>query len=160
MFPLFHIVGRNADEVFGSVTATTYGSETWVGDGQIGYLMADDKFVSGRWHGGGDSWAFIPSDSGVMEILRPATDWVVLDGYWGERAELVFDANRKWQKALNEESDHNHCAICWQTLGQGGQPDGYRSEDATWICSRCYEFFVQSRSLNFIPQPNPQSGGL
>jgi hypothetical protein len=156
LFPSFHIIRLDANEVLGSVRATTYGSETWVGDGQIGYLMADDKFIFGRWHKRGDSWAFVPGDSGVIEILRPDTDWVVLDGYWGERAELVFDANRKLQKALYQESDHNHCSICWQTLGQGAQAEGYVSHDATWICSRCYELFVQKHSLEFIPRPNPQ----
>jgi len=155
MFPRFHIIRRDAGEVLGSLTATTYGSEAWVGDGHIGYLMADDKFIFGRWHKRGDSWAFIPDDSRVIEILHPDADWVVLDGYWGERAELVFDANRKWQKALYQESDHNHCAICWQTLGQGGQPQGYVSKDTTWICCGCYESFVAPRSLDFIPPPNP-----
>ena len=155
-FPRFHIIRRDVGEILGSVTALTFGNETWVGNGFIGCLMADNKFVFGRWHTRGDSWAFIPDDSGVIEMLRPDTEWVVLDGYWGERAELVLDANRKWQKALYEESDHDHCAICWQTLGQGGQPDGYVDEDVTWICSRCYESFVEPRSLDFIPRPKPQ----
>ncbi len=156
MFPLFHIIRRDAGEVFGSVTSTTYGSEMWVGDGQIGYLMADDKLVFGRWHKRGDSWAFIPDGSGVIEILLPDTDWVVLDGYWGERAELVLGSASKWQKSLYEDSGHDHCAICWQTLGQGGQPEAYVSEDATWICCRCYDSFVLPRSLDFIPRPSPQ----
>ncbi|MGZ4888143.1 MAG: hypothetical protein ACXWBH_03110 [Candidatus Angelobacter sp.] len=160
MFPRFHIIRSDAGEFFGSVTATTFGNETWVGDGWIGCLMADKKFIFGRWHKGGyvrrDSWAFVPDDPGIVEVLQLDTEWVILAGYWGERAELVLDPDRKWQKALYEESDHDHCAICWETLGPGGQLEGYVSEDATWICCRCYESFVQPWSLDFIPGPKPQ----
>ena len=154
MFPRFHIIRRDVDEVLGSLTATTHGSETWVGDGQIGYLMSDGKFIFGRWRSREALWSFVPDDQGVVDVLPPDTEWVVLDGYWGERAELVFDANRPWQKALHQQSDHNHCAICWQTLGQDGQAEGYVSHDATWICCGCYESFVVPRSLDFIPRPN------
>jgi hypothetical protein len=156
LFPRFHIIRLDANEVLGSVTATTYGRETWVGDGHIGYLMAAGKFIVGRWHTQGDSWGFIPGDSGLIEILRPNTEWIILDGYWGERAELILDANRQWQKATYEGSDHNHCAICWETLGKDGQEDGYVSQDARWICSRCYESYVHPRSLEFIPRIESQ----
>lgn len=159
-FPRFQIIRRGAGEVLGALTATTYGNETWVGDGQIGCLMTDGQFIFGRWHKREDSWAFIPNDPDVIEILRPDTEWTVLDGYWGERAELVFDANRKWQKALYQKSDHDHCAICWQTIGEGGEAEGYLSENETWICSGCYESCVRSRSLNFIPRPNAQCDDL
>jgi hypothetical protein len=154
LFPRYHIIRADANEVFGSVTATTYGSETWVGDEWLGCLMGKDRFIFGRWHERGDSWGFVPDDTSVIEMLRPNTEWGILDGHWGERAELVLDATSKWQKALYEESDHDHCAICWETLGQGGQPQGYVTQDATWICSGCYESFVQKRSLEFIPRPD------
>lgn len=160
MFPRFHIVRRESAEILGTVTALTFGNETWVGDGFIGCLMADQKFIFGRWHKGGyarrDFWIFIPDNPGFIETLPPVTDWVILDGYWGERAELVLDTTRKWQRSLDENSDHDHCAICLETLGQGGQANGYVSEDATWICCGCYESFVQPRSLEFIPRPSPQ----
>jgi hypothetical protein len=156
LFPRFHIIRLGRNEVLGSVTATTYGRETWVEDGFIGCLMGGSTFVFGRWNNRGDSWAFIPDASGLLEILSPDTEWMVLDGYWGERAELVLDASRQWQNATCEGSDHDHCAICWETLGQGGQPNGYVSKDATWICSRCYHSYVQPQSLEFIPRPESQ----
>lgn len=159
-FPRFHIIRRDVGEVLGSVTALTFGNETWVGDCFIGCLMSDGKFIFGRWHKREDSWAFIPDDPPMIEILRPDTDWAILDGYWGERAELVFDANRNWQKALYQECDHDHCAICCQTIGEGGQAEGYLSHDETWICCGCYESYVKPRSLNFIPRPNAQSDNL
>ena len=156
MFPRIHIVRRDAAEILGSVTALTFGNETWVGDGFIGCLMAGKKFIFGCWHLRGDFWAFAPDDLTVIETLLPDTEWAILDGYWGERAELVLDTTREWQKSLYDDSDHDHCAICWETLGQGGQPDGHASEDATWICCRCYESFVQRRSLEFIPRSDSQ----
>ena len=104
MFPRYHIIRADANEVFGSVTATTHGSETWVGDERLGYLMGESKFIFGRWHKRGDSWGFVPHDTSVIEMLRPDTEWGILDGYWGERAELVLDANCKWQKAVCEEA--------------------------------------------------------
>jgi hypothetical protein len=160
LFPRFHIIRRDAGEILGSVTSTTFGTETWVRDECLGCLMAEERFIFGRWHKGGyarrNFWAFVPDDPAVIERLLPDTEWAILDGYWGERAELVLDTTRKWQRSLYDDSDHDHCAICWQTLGQGGQPDGYVSEDATWICCRCYESFVAPRSLDFIPRPKPQ----
>lgn len=160
MFPRFHIIRRDAGEILGSVTSTAFGAETWVGDGCLGCLMAEERFVFGRWHKRRyvrrDFWAFVPDDPAVIETLLLNADWAILDSYWGERAELVLDTARKWQKLLYEKTDHDHCSICWQTLGQGGQPDGYVSEEATWICFRCYESFVEPRSLDFIPRPKPQ----
>jgi hypothetical protein len=47
--------------------------------------------------------------------------------------------------------DHEHCAICWETLGPGGQAEGYVSGQRTWVCERCYLNFVERRSLDFIP---------
>ncbi len=160
MFPRFHTIRRDAGEILGSVTSTTFGAETWVGDECLGCLMTEGRFIFGRWHKRGyvrrDFWAFVPDDPAVIERLLPSTEWTILDGYWGERAELVLDTTRKWQKSLHDDSDHDHCAICCEMVGQGGQPDGYVSEDASWICCRCYESFVQPRSLDFIPRPKPQ----
>lgn len=150
MFPLFHITRSDSGEVPGSVTATTFGTETWVGDAWIGYLIADVRPISGRWHAQGDYWGFVPDDLDAVQLLRPDTECVVLDGYWGERAELVLDLDRKWQKTGHEGLDHDHCAICWETIGSGGQLDGYICEDAIWTCCCCYEAFVQRRSLDFI----------
>lgn len=46
--------------------------------------------------------------------------------------------------------DHEHCAICWETLGPGGQPEGYVISQRIWVCERCYVNFVERRSLDFI----------
>jgi hypothetical protein len=184
MFPRFRVAQNEFSEIgvaLGLVTATTYGNETWVGDGWIAYLMADMKLIRGRWHLRGDLWAFAPEDAGAVQALFADSEWAILDGYWGGRAELVLDLGRQWQrtrfeprdavrsmrhdviymKARSSEPaqgelveggwDHEHCEICWVTLGAGGTPDGYVSKGTTWVCERCYDAFVQRRSLEFIP---------
>lgn len=47
--------------------------------------------------------------------------------------------------------NHEHCAICWQTLGLGGQLEAYVNDNGTWVCEQCYVGFVERRSLEFIP---------
>lgn len=48
--------------------------------------------------------------------------------------------------------DHEHCRICWEKIGIGGQSSGYVSDDDVWACARCYERFIEPRSLDFIPK--------
>jgi len=155
--------------------------------------MGGGKLVRGRWHhGGGDLWKFEPDDRNQLNAIQATPEWEILDGYWGERAEIVLDATRRWDKVpfqprdairihgvtdTDEDSptrarefsgaesaddtrcaevvegswDHEHCVICSETLGTGGQSDGYVSSQQTWVCERCYIDFVMRRSLDFIP---------
>jgi hypothetical protein len=187
--------------VLGRLTRTTHGREPWVGDGWLGFLMADAKLIAGRWHQRGDLWEFAPDNPDDLATIRTRPDWNVLDGYWGERAELVLDRTRRWDKDRVQPTDairvqgptgvwlrpltdtdeglprrarafpgeagpaggdtrggevvragwdHEHCAICWETLGPGGQPEGYVSSQRIWVCERCYINFVERRSLDFI----------
>ena len=39
-----------------------------------------------------------------------------------------------------------------QTIGRGGEPDGFVSLPDSWICQKCYTNFVALRSLAFISQ--------
>ena len=190
IFPAFHLQRSSvleATAVVGSVTRTTHGRENWVGDGWFGFLKAGDQLIPGRWHRREDSWAFAPDNVGDLDAIRARPEWEVLDGYWGERAEIVLDQARQWHKAafqptnairfegpagtwVREASDsdttggeiikagwdHEHCAICWETLGPGGQSYGYVSAQGarrTWVCEQCYVHFVQRGSLDFIPSP-------
>lgn len=45
--------------------------------------------------------------------------------------------------------DHDHCEICWQKIGIGGEPDGFLSPPNSWVCEACYGAFVVPRSLAF-----------
>jgi hypothetical protein len=185
MFPRFRLVQNELSEtgeVLGLVTATTYGQETWIDDRWIGYLVADTHLIRGRWNRRDDLWGFVPDKPGALQAPVASSEWMVLDGYWGGRAEIVFDRGRQWQRARFEVADavrfkqgssvymkkaddshpegselveggwdHEHCEICLATLGPDGQPEGYVSEGATWVCEHCYAAYVQRRSLEFIP---------
>lgn len=205
MFPVFRVGERAVREgtgVIGTVTRTTHGREDWVGDGWIGFLKTGARMIAGRWHRRPDDlWEFAPNNPVHLDAVWSQREWEVLDGYWGERAQIVLDPTRAWDKArfqptdairierpagdwlrpltdIDEEPvararafpggtasgtgarsgevveagwDHEHCAICWETIGPGGQTEGYVSADRTWVCERCYVDFVDRRSLDFIP---------
>lgn len=185
MLPVFTIVEHHSAEhvVVGALSDTSYADQTWVSDGWIGFLLSGDALVPGRWHAREDLWAFAPATPEAIDSLSVDQKWTVLDGHWGERAEIVLDVSREWRMRHFEPSDavrvrgpkaswlapasdsgagnggliqggwdHEHCAIDWETIGVGGQPDGYFSEPDTWVCQRCYRRFVEPRSLDFIPR--------
>jgi hypothetical protein len=152
MFPRFVVSRIEGSIAFGTVTGTLHGSETWIADGWLGHLKSDSRFVYGRWHKLDEWWGFAPQDSSDVERLRRQSEWEVLDLYWGERAELVLDSSRRWVERQFDDLDHDHCAICTKTIGAGGQPLGFVSEeDDTWVCRECFDNFVRRRSLQFIP---------
>jgi hypothetical protein len=159
----------------------------WIGDGRIGYLrVGEGRLVQGRFRHvdpGSGMCSFFPDDPRRLAELRPGLSCLFLDGYWGERAELVLDENRPWQRREFEPSDavrypsrgggsivskslaesppdgeivkggwdHEHCNICWETIGPHDHPAGYFSAPQTWICERCHSSYVVPRSLAFIP---------
>ena len=48
--------------------------------------------------------------------------------------------------------DHEHCEICRQTIGAGGEPVGFVSPPDSWVCEACYRDFVVPRSLAFAKE--------
>lgn len=154
MFPRFLITRRLTDRVTGVLSTVFANGERWVDDAWLGYLKRDKRFIHGRWHRGADEWTFVPEDD--AEALAYENEWEVFDCYWGERAELVIDDSRTWRKAAHINTEHDHCAICWQKIGQYGELEGYVTADGEWVCLTCYRLFVEKRSLGFItPQVKP-----
>jgi hypothetical protein len=94
--------------------------------------------------------AFETDDARARDLLQEGTAYPIFDGYWGERAEIVLDGTRQWQRRVFEPStgawnpasrvmrraedrtghpaeilklgawDHEHCAICGATISQAG----------------------------------------
>src|ERR1041385_4343744 len=131
MFPRFRLVQKQfseAGEVLGLVTATTYGHETWLDDGWIGYLMADARLIPGRWYRRADFWGFAPENRDAVRAAPAESEWIVLDGYWGRRAELVLDSGRQWQKARFEPSNavrfEGRSGIYTKQAGASHPPEG------------------------------------
>jgi hypothetical protein len=46
--------------------------------------------------------------------------------------------------------DHEHCELCWASIGPGGQPYGYVDQDDRWLCEGCYGSYAATRSLGFL----------
>jgi hypothetical protein len=77
-----------------------------------------------------------PNGTWLGRQLRPDDDPLPDD------AEIIPDGH-----------DHEHCRICWEKIGWGGQPAGYRSDaepQDDWICQSCHDNYVAKRSLEFI----------
>lgn len=111
-FPRFTVKESRASEpgeVLGSVSTIRHGRETWVGDGWIGYLMCGAALIPGRWRYRprlwARRWAFVPASIDHVDAIRSRHQWSILDGYWGERAELVLDEDREWHRAKFEPTD-------------------------------------------------------
>jgi hypothetical protein len=156
--------------------------ETWVGENWIGCVHVEGTFVWGRFSSvdaGSRRCRFRPDTLDDLVRFQIGQAYPYLDGYWGERAELVL-TDQPWQRARFEPRDavrfttpegvlmteadrsweggervpggwdHAHCEICTEKLGAGGQPHGFLSPPRTWVCERCYRQFVARRSLGFL----------
>ncbi len=61
------------------------------------------------------------------------------------------DADRTDGKIVPGGWDHEHCALCCERIGGGGQLDGYfNSSSNEWLCARCYKRYVQKQNLSFV----------
>lgn len=107
-YPRFRVVAiQEEDEVtlFGSLTTTEYGPQTWIGDGWLGFLHREGVLIPGTWRPHGDQWALVIEKRQDLDLCRTQGQWDVLEGYWGERAEIVLDLSRQWRKMRFKMSD-------------------------------------------------------
>jgi hypothetical protein len=127
-----------------------------VRDGQPGFLRKDNMWLQGKWQNDSGSWQFCVAD---MSIPIELGSYEAFDYYWGDRARLALDESLDWQQV--DEPGHDHCAICWSTLGSSAGKDVYRSKDGDVICGPCFQQYVNKRSLEFIkpgvPRGKPHS---
>jgi hypothetical protein len=86
-----------------------YQPSEWVGDGWIGAIhFGGSRFIWGRFRSVDPiayTCSFCPDRASELSELRPGTRYPFIDGYWGERAELVLDRGRQWQRNHFEPSD-------------------------------------------------------
>jgi hypothetical protein len=180
--PTFSIVDVHEQHCTGRFTPSPWVGERW---GAALYLVGD-RFLWGRFRDvdtAAGTCSFFPDEPADLQVLQQSSSYPYIDGYWGERAELVLDETRSWEKRRFNRTDavgypgpegswlvtrslpespsggdiisgawaHEHCAICWETISQHGQPEGYFNAPNTWICPKCYTTYVLPRSLAFIP---------
>jgi hypothetical protein len=68
---------------------------------------------------------------------------------------------RKWRIATPDDNeradgeivpggwDHEHCELCWQRIGSGGDRERYTGANQ-WVCVRCYKRYIAPRDLRFV----------
>jgi hypothetical protein len=151
-FTIFDVQGSGDRlQIFGSISGVQYGRETWIGDQYVGYLFRKKPLAFGRWHAVGQRWKFSTEGLLVSKLPSPGDAVEVLDGYWGERAELIFNENASWTIArYSQPDDHEHCFICWATISKLSNVEHMRWTKHTSVCMSCYNEYVKRRSLDFI----------
>jgi hypothetical protein len=81
----------------------------WIGEGWIaGLYLGGGRFLWGRFRGVDEAKrtaSFYPNQVAELSALRLEDSYPFMDGYWGERAELVLNESRRWQPARFEPSD-------------------------------------------------------
>jgi hypothetical protein len=110
------------------------------------------------------------SDVDSQKYLEIGKDYPLLDGYWGELTELVFDNSIIWKRHKFEPHDstvhypdgrveiakdgwdHEHCRICLQKIStfETDKNYGYVNQSDHWLCESCYQNYVLKKSLDFI----------
>lgn len=141
----------------------------WIADFYVGH----DIFVEARFldiNLQDLSGAILVNDFAKKDLFKIGATYPFMSGYWGERAHLVYDSSREWQKVefvahdtiryhsdgktevVEGGWDHEHCAICGQTISpfELGNEYGYQDQDDSWVCLSCYEQYIVPKSLGFI----------
>ncbi len=120
------------------------------------------------------------NDPEDVTLLRVGARYPFVDIYCGDKAALVLDRSKEWRlvdfqpvdaiervagdgrilaKATSDDAaasvvvggwDHEHCGICWETIGVGGSPNGWTTPSGDWLCAACYEAPLKPRSLGFV----------
>jgi hypothetical protein len=182
--PCLKIIAVDADSI-----AVSFDKMKWISEQSKGCIIFEDSLVWGKFVSivtDEKTARFIPDRKEITAALHIDSKYDYLDGYWGERADLVFDRNLKWVRnefksedaiefiidgkrirgvsgqqpiAGAEEVhcieggwDHEHCAICWETIGdyEVQKKTGYKNQNNEWICTHCYCSYVIPKKIDFV----------
>ncbi len=146
----------------------------WVGEGHIAYLYLDaNKPVEGKFCNVDEStksvsFAFKHPDSATKIIRDESIPY--FDGYWEERALIVFDQNLVWEECTFKPRDaiktyhdgrtdeipggwdHEHCDICWATISQKENQVFMKSSQGDCVCLNCFTNHVKAKNIDFIQE--------
>jgi hypothetical protein len=142
--PRFSVTAIQSGRGSGRFEPSPLIGEHWIGCIYVG----DGKFLWGRFVAvdhAQHTCDFQPDDPTAMCLLRAGGSYPYLDGYWGERAELVLDPERTWREAEFQLADAVQVpsaqGVLWTRSSEaapaGGDlvPDGWDHEH----CSICWE---------------------
>ena len=86
----------------------------------------------------GDHFVTIHGDQWKVEDIQEPVEWAK-----GESWEKV-----SWS-SVEHNDDHGHCQVCWWTLFDSEvleNGEGYISGKHNWLCTECYEQFINPTS--------------
>jgi hypothetical protein len=102
--PRFLVVDVHTDCCTG-----VFDSSPWVGENWIaGLYLGGSRFLWGRFRQvdkAARTCSFHPDHSADLSTMVTGNSYPFMDGYWGERAELVLDESRIWNRLAFEASD-------------------------------------------------------
>jgi hypothetical protein len=156
MYPEFTIrlLCEDGNSVIGSLNRQDQGKEHWIDDNYVGAILCGDVVAFGRWFQESDDWRFLFDENESSKLQLSASQVVyALDGYWGERAEIVLDSGISWSKVkftAKKEWDHEHCAICWAAISESENASHFLGAGHP-VCEECFKRYVQPKSLDFVP---------
>jgi hypothetical protein len=172
----------NKQELIGSLSTISYGEQPWIANGWLGQLISNDVVVLGRWKEKDDLWLFLPEHPSdllkikncneflaisyqyeVQLVLDKNLTWEKTDFHASDAVRVdigngmsmirPIDNTEKEASLIENGWDHEHCELCWEKIGYGGQASGFYSSEKNWVCENCYENYVKTHSLDFIPDP-------
>ncbi len=141
----------------------------WIADFYVGHnIFVETRFLEINHQD--LSGAILVTDLARKDLFKIGATFPFMGWYWGERARLVYDSSREWQKAefvphdtiqyypdgktevVEGGWDHVHCEICGQKISpfESGNEYGYQDQDDSWVCLTCYEKYIMPKSLDFI----------
>jgi len=143
--PRFVVLTVFKDHCMGRFDPSPWVSENWIS----GLYLGDGRFVWGRFRdvdAAAHTCSFLPDSPSELPGLHQNESYPFMDGYWGQRAELVLDESRCWQRRLFEPSDkvrYPASSGTWMAtrlsaeVPNGGQlvPGGWDHEHCA-ICNR------------------------
>jgi hypothetical protein len=161
MFPTFKInqviKAEKGVELTGSISSDSFNGHKWVDDKWGGSLRVNNSIVFGRWHKQNSDWKFIVDPKDPIKVDFSAGQEVeLIDGYWGERVELVIDKSIEWKKdtyLATDKSDHDHCFFCWATIAEFENRQYMLANNREVVCLHCFKTYVENGSFDFIIYP-------
>lgn len=118
--PRFEIMAVLNDRCTGRFDPSPWVSE----NGIAGLYLGGHRFMWGRFRdveAETRTCSFAPDQVAELSALQAHDTCPFMDGYWGERAELVLDENRAWRRTVFEPGGMAHFA------GPGGTSMGTRT---------------------------------
>lgn len=156
MFPKYKIVKieDNGQSVVGNLNRTNQGKEKWIDKNYVGSLLKGHDIAFGRWFKEDDLWRF-RFDENESEKLSLVIGELVyaVDGYWGERIELVYNKNLSWANSIFKAEgnwDHDHCLICWGSISEQENTNYFIGNKKHSVCAECYENHVKATDISFV----------